>query len=151
MSDTPLKAGLRERLGITEADASEDAILAALDEVLAEQAEAPTATLPDGVVTIEASVLEGLRGAAALAHELKAAADLERHKQLVATAVGDGRIPQSRAEAWMKLLKADEEGATAQLASLEKGTIPLAEIGHAGDVESEDDRIYAKWTNTEEA
>ncbi len=64
MSFESLMAGLRERLGATDA-ADEDTILAAVDEALAERAEtAPTAALPEGVVAIDQATLDQLRAAA---------------------------------------------------------------------------------------
>lgn len=153
MSDT-LMAGLRERLGMTDAETSEDAVLAALDEALAEQADptpAPVAALPEGVVAVEKDQLDELKSAAAEVRAIRAEQAAARRESLVHAAINDGRIAPARAEAWRKQLNADEEGATALLAGLEPGTIPLAEIGHSDDVpESDEDRIYAKWTGDTE-
>ncbi|MGO4944767.1 hypothetical protein ACTQ4F_08845, partial [Streptococcus alactolyticus] len=78
MSDS-LMAGLRERLGMTDADADEGAVLAALDEALEERAEpAPTAALPEGVVAVDAATLADLQSAAADARSLRAERDAER-------------------------------------------------------------------------
>lgn len=152
MSDT-LMAGLRERLGMTDAETSEDAVLAALDEALAEQADpAPAAKLPEGVVAIEASQLDELKATAAEVRAIREERAAERRESLVQAAIEDGRIAPARRDAWLKQLDADEEGAAAFLAGLEPGTIPLAEVGHSDEVPeaTEEDRIYAKWTgNTE--
>lgn len=143
MSDT-LKAGLRERLGITDADVADDAILAALDEALTEQADAPTAQLPQGVVAIESAVLDGMKGELADLRALRdAKADADR-AALVEAAISDGRIPPARRDHWLAALKADEEGMATVLASLTPGTVPLTEIGHSDDVESAEDALYAK-------
>ena len=134
-----LMAGLRDRLGITDAEISEDAVLAALDEVLTEQAEAPTAALPQGVVAIESAVVDGMRAELAelrTFREEKADAD---RAALVEAAILDGRIPPARREHWQAALKADEEGMAPVLASLAPGTVPLIEIGHSDDVESAED------------
>lgn len=147
MSDT-LMAGLRERLGMTDAETSEDAVLAALDEALAEQAEpAPVAKLPEGVVAIEASQLDELKATAAEVRAIREERAAERRESLVQAAIEDGRIAPARRDAWLKQLSADEEGAAEVLASLEPGTIPVAEVGHSDDVpdeEAEYARYYPK-------
>ena len=147
MSDT-LMAGLRDRLGMTDAETSEDAVLAALDEALAEQAEpAPVAKLPEGVVAIEASQLDELKATAAEVRAIREERAAERRESLVQAAIEDGRIAPARRDAWLKQLSADEEGAAEVLASLEPGTIPVAEVGHSDDVpdeEAEYARYYPK-------
>lgn len=152
MSFDSLKAGLRERLGISDATLDEDGLLAALDETLTEQAEptpAPVAQLPDGVVTIEASVLDELRAAAGEVRDIREERAAERRGNLVAAAVADGRIAPARKDHWLKALKADEEGVSAQLASLEPGlAVPLAEVGHSDEVETADDALLAKVAGT---
>lgn len=147
MSDT-LKAGLRERLGITDAEVSEDAILAALDEALNEQADIPTVdavALPDGVVMAEAAVLDGMRAELAELRTFREAKADEARAALVKAAIGDGRIPPARRKHWLAALKADEEGMAPILASLIPGTVPLTEIGHSDDVETSEDSLYAKF------
>jgi hypothetical protein len=142
-------AGLCERLGISDADVSEDAVLAALDEALTEQAEtpaAPTAALPDGVTAIEVDILTAMRSEL---DELRAIrteqADANR-AALVEAAIADGRIPPARREHWLTALAADEEGMAPVLASLAPNTVPLVEIGHAADSDDADATAYpAHW------
>lgn len=152
MSYESLTAGLRERLGITEADTPEDGILAALDEALSEQAAVahPTAEvalgLPDGVVAVEAAVLEELRANVAELQGVRDAQAVERRARLVDAAVVDGRIPPARREHWLTALAADEEGMAPVLASLAPNTVPLVEIGHAADSDDADATAYpAHW------
>lgn len=152
MSYESLTAGLRERLGITEADTPEDGILAALDEALSEQAAFahPTAEvvlgLPDGVVAVEAAVLEELRANVAELQGVRDAQAVERRARLVGAAVADGRIPPARREHWLTALAADEEGMAPVLASLAPNTVPLVEIGHAADSDDADATAYpAHW------
>ena len=135
-----LKAGLRERLGITDADVADEAILAALDEALTEQA--PTARMPEGVVAIESAVVDGMRAELAELRTFREAKAEEDRAALVEAAVSDGRIPPARRDHWLAALAADEEGMAPVLASLAPGTVPLAEIGHSDEVES--DALYAK-------
>ena len=139
-----LKAGLRERLGITDADVADEAILAALDEALTEQAEAPTAALPQGVVAIESAVVDGMRAELAELRTFREAKAEEDRAALVEAAVSDGRIPPARRDHWLAALTADEEGMAPVLASLAPGTVPLAEIGHSDEVESAEETLYAK-------
>ena len=139
-----LKAGLRERLGITDADVADEAILAALDEALTEQAEAPTARMPEGVVAIESAVVDGMRAELAELRTFREAKAEEDRAALVEAAVSDGRIPPARRDHWLAALAADEEGMAPVLASLAPGTVPLAEIGHSDDIESAEETLYAK-------
>ena len=154
-------AALRDRLGITDAEAKEDAILAALDEALTEQiepeVEQPKAALPEGITAVETDVFEAMKAElAAKTAELdginqKVAA--ERRESIVAKAIEEGRIAPARRDHWLAQLNADEEGAVSVLESLAPGTIPLAEIGHSDEPEADDanqgETIYAKWTGTE--
>ena len=140
-----LKAGLRERLGITDADVADEAILAALDEALNEQADIPTVdavAIPEGVVMAESAMLDGMRAELAELRQIRDAQAEQARAALVEAAIEDGRIPPARREHWVAALKADEEGMAPVLASLAPNTVPLAEIGHSDEVES--DALYAK-------
>lgn len=134
MSDA-LKAGIRKRLGVTDADATDEVLLGALDEALAEQAESPTITPPAGTVLVEQTALDELRASAALGAAAHQTLVAQRRETLVANAVAEGRIPPARKDHWLAQLAADEEGATQVLNSLAKNTIPVAELGHAGGVD----------------
>lgn len=150
MSDT-LLAGLRDRLGMSDADVTEDAVLAAVD-TLVEQATTPkpeAAVLPEGVTMIESSVLAELRAAAAEVQAIREERAAERRAARVEAAIYEGRIAPARREHWLAQLAADEEGATAVLDTLAAGTIPLAEQGHAGDVLESDEALYAKFYGKE--
>lgn len=137
-----LITGLRERLGIKpEAALDDDGLLAALDEVLAEQAtEQATSTnqLPDGVAMIDSTQLAQLRADAAAGRDARSQQVSERRERLVDAAIEDGRIPSARREHWLAQLAADEDGATAVLNQLEKNTIPVATRGHTGGTDGDD-------------
>jgi len=148
-SNPEFMAGLRERLGITDANLDESGILAALDETLTEQAEIPTvapvAVLPEGVVAVEAAQLADLQAAATEVRAMRAERDTERRGALVTAAINDGRIPPARASFWTTRLEADEDGFAPVLASLGKGdAVPLDEVGHSDGVDTADDVLYAK-------
>jgi hypothetical protein len=168
---------LRARLGLP-ADADDAAITAALQTALpASVTPAPTApaqqdaptpapvaapvaasaterTATERTVTIDAGAFEALRrdaadGAAARQEQLTS-----RREQLVAAAVGDGRIAPASRGKWLKAISASvgAEDAEAELGRLEKGTIPLAAIGHEGGLEEttdggvEQDARYKNWS-----
>ena len=146
MSDT-LKAGLRERLGITESDLDEAGILAALDEALAEQAtEPPKNELPEGVVSIDRATLDQLRADAAAGRAARDEQTSARRAAIVEDAIADGKIPPSRREHWLTAIAADEEGTTVTLNSLAKGLIPTEPLGSTGGIDESDpgETLYNK-------
>ena len=143
-----IKKGLVDRLGITDVDATEETILAALDEALAERAEpAQEFTAPEGTTLIEASALAELQAQARQGAEAREQQIAERRTGIVDSAIRDGKIPPARREHWLAQLAADEEGTSQVLASLAAGTIPLAPAGFTGGVvesSDEDTRIFAR-------
>lgn len=130
---------LREALSLSE-DATDQEIFDAVLERLTAPEEAPAAAsaaaLPEGVVAIEASVLNDLRTNAARGAQARAQQEQDARENLVNAAVQDGRIAPARKDHWLNALKADHEGAAASLASLAPGLIPVTEIGHAQASES---------------
>ncbi len=154
MSD--LTTGLRERLGITaETEIDDDGLLAAVDEALAERAEAPAASagpaIPAGTVLVDEAALADLRANADLgvqAHQRQLADD---QAALVFAAVEDGRIAPAQRDHWLASLKADPTFADV-LASLAPGLVPIKAKGYTGGIEEapDDDRIYqAAWPTNE--
>lgn len=142
-----LTAGLRERLGVTDAAATDETLLAALDEALAEQTEptpAPvTAALPAGFTAIDESVLADLQANANAGAAARAEQESTRRDGIVATALREGRIASASKDAIRAQLDKDEDGTTAFLATLPKNTaVPVAEIGHADTLTNADDALY---------
>ena len=140
MSDA-LKAGLRDRLGITDADLSEDGLLAALDEALQEQAaeSAPTAQVPDGTVLVDAAQFEALQAQAAEGAQARAEQVADRRNKIVDAAVADGRVAPANRQAWRDNLDRDEDGTAALLATLSPAReVPVDEIGTGVAPEGED-------------
>jgi ATP-dependent Clp endopeptidase proteolytic subunit ClpP len=129
-----LTAGLRERLGVTETDLTDEQLLAALDESLAERAEPEAVEVPavlEGAVLVEAGALAELQRQAGLGATAHASMQAERREGIVQNAINEGRIaPASRAH-FIALLEENEPKAVAALNSFPKGTIPVAEIGHS--------------------
>ena len=153
MSDI-LKAGLLERLGVSDSAITDELLLEAFDVVL-EQATAPAvaAAVPAGTVLIDSAVLTDLQASAALGRKASETQDSSRRAAVVDSAVTDGRISPAFRDAWLESLVANEEGNTALIASLPKNKIPVTEIGTADEpTETSEDRAYsAIFGNTKEA
>lgn len=152
MSDT-IKAGLRERLGVTDAEASDETLLAALDEALTEQAESPTVSAPEGTQLIDTAVLASLQSDAAAGREARAQQDGERRDRVITAALNDGRIAPASQALFRAQLDKDEEGTTALLNSLPKNKVPVAEIGKSdlpGDTDDDSKLLAAAGWGTDE-
>ncbi len=144
LSDEQVTA-LRQRLGVTDENATGDDILAALNEALTEQvgSTTPTPQVPDGMALVDAAALDELRAHAVAGQQARAEQLRERRERLVNEAVSDGRIPPARREHWLAQLEADP-GAETVLASMAKGLVPLAPIGSESAPENaEVDALYA--------
>lgn len=139
-----LKAGLLERLGVTDADASEETLLAALDEALDERAETPTAEVPEGTVLVDATQFGELQAKAAAGVKALAAQDKARREGIVDEAMRDGRISAAHRQTWLDQLEANETSATALLGTLAKNTVPVTEIGHSDDTLTPEDSAYSR-------
>jgi ATP-dependent protease ClpP protease subunit len=143
-----LTAGLRERLGVKDAAASDETLLAALDETLAEQAEtpaAPAASLPEGTVLMDAASLEELRAQAALGAQARADQVSARRDGIVTQALAEGRIAANSRDSWRAQLDKDEDGIKSLLESFPKNsTVPVAEVGHSDTLTSSEDALYAQ-------
>jgi ATP-dependent protease ClpP protease subunit len=139
-----LKDTIRARLGVSDANITDEQLLAALDETLNEQAASSTA-VPEGAQLVDAGVFAQMQSDAAAGREARAQQETERRDRVVAEALQDGRIAPATQATWRTQLDTNEEGTTALLASLPKNMIPVTEIGTAsGDaVASDEDRAYA--------
>ena len=151
-----LKAGLSARLGVTDAEITDEALLAAVDEVLAEQAPtnaAPAATIPAGAQLIDTNVLDELRADAAAGRQAREQQITDRRDQVIKDALRQGRISPANAAGFRKMLDSNEAEATTLIRSFAENTaVPVDEIGHAAGEMSAEDALYAKYTGeTEEA
>jgi len=152
------KAGLRKRLGVTDANASDEELLAALDETLTEQAD-PAATevvvditsnLPDGALIVDKATHEQLVADAAKGRQAMDTIDAQRRDAIITAALKDGRIAPAGKDSWRASLDENEERTKTLLDSMPKNTIPVAEIGHAdGGIEDADSALYAKFYQNE--
>jgi ATP-dependent Clp endopeptidase proteolytic subunit ClpP len=141
MSDA-FMAGVRERLGVTDAEASEETVLTALTERLAAKAEN---TVPEGAVLIDAGVLAEIRADGEAGRKALETQSKDRREGIVATAVREGRISQANRDKWLASLEKDEDGAVGLLASLEPNRTPVVEIGHQDDIDSVDALYNKAW------
>lgn len=147
MSDT-FKAGVRERLGITDAEASEEAVLAALDGALVKIDAA--ARVPDGAMVVDATAYKQLQADAAAGRQAMDQIDAARRDQIIADALASGRITAASRDQWRTQLDADEKGISALLAGMPANTVPVAEIGHSGKALDADEALYAKYMGESE-
>lgn len=140
---TTLHQAARELLGITDADADDEALIAALSERItaapaeaapaeaAPVAEPVAASAGSGTVTVDAAQFESLRRQAQLgaaAHDRQVSEDRER---VLTEAVRAGKFPPARLEHYRAMLAADPEGGRAVIDGLAPGLIPVEETGHA--------------------
>ncbi len=134
-----LKGGLRERLGVADADADDEVLLAALDEALTET---PEPDLPDSAVVIDRAAYEQLQSDAAAGRKAHDQQIRERRDALVLAALRDGRIAASAREEWRNGLDENEPRTAALLASLPRNTVPVEEIGYAIDNDDPESALY---------
>lgn len=149
-----LKAGLRERLGVTDADASDETLIEALDQALEEQADtpaAPAAAIPDGAIVVDKSAHEQLVRDAAAGRKAMDAIEAQRRDGIIAAALREGRITAESAPTWRAQLDKDEDGIAAIIASMPKNTVPVDEVGKSDDLTSGDDALYNRIYKSEEA
>jgi ATP-dependent protease ClpP protease subunit len=147
MSDI-LKAGLLTRLGVTDSALSDEQLLAAVDEVLNEQA-SDTTVVPPGTVLIDSAVLAGLQADAALGRQAHEAQNDTRRAGIVDTAVNEGRIAPASRDQWLGMLAANEVGTVSLINSLAKNTVPVIPIGKSDDTNSAEDSLYAQAFGTD--
>ena len=152
VNHTEFLNGLRARLGVTDADATEETILAALDESLAEQPQpAVDMQVPEGTVLVDKGQWEQVRQDAEAGRQARAEQVTARRNALIADALREGRISPANSEAYRQMLDVDEERAARVLNTLQPNTaVPVTEIGHAGGQGDEvaevvDDAYPSNW------
>jgi len=148
MSDSLLQ-GVIQRLGIKNEgqEINEETVLAALDEVLAEQAEGdgeqPAATAAEGTVVLDEAQYSQLKADAKAGREARDQQEAEHRSRTVENAVQDGRIPPARRNHWFNLLATDP-GAEESLKALAPGLVPVEAKGYTGGVDEspDEDQLY---------
>lgn len=150
-----LKKELANRLGLQNADSlTDEQILAATDEALAERAEPKAAfEAPEGTVVVEKGVFDSLTANAARGAEAADAIDKSRREGIVDQALTEGRIAAASRETWLENLVKNEAGTVAILNTLAAGTVVnTIERGHAGDAAatSDEDRLYSTFVGNDD-
>ena len=96
-------------------------------------------------------VLAQLKADAEAGKAATAALDAARLDGIVDQAIKEGRIAPSTRSAWRAMAERDEEGTAALLAAMPANTIPVAALGVADGVTTEEDQLYASaWGEKEE-
>lgn len=153
---TAFTAAVRQRLGVPDANASAEVLIAALDEALAEvradRAErippAP-APRPDGI-SIPAAEHAQLVADATAGHDARAEVINGRRDRIVDEAIRAGKIIPAQRAQWRASADVDESG-TRNLLNTFKQTVPLAELGHSDTLRNSQDSLYASaWGNDQE-
>jgi ATP-dependent Clp endopeptidase proteolytic subunit ClpP len=107
------------------------------------QTETKTAENSTGTVSVDEEVFKTMKAQLEALTEKTNKQDEEKRiatrDSLVSACIKDGRIPPARAEHYKNLFDLDAEGTTERLNSLEKGLIPVKEIGHSEDVQNNAD------------
>ena len=142
MAYDDLKEGLRTRLGVAEAEPNDEMLLAALDEALAEGDEPQPTPATANTIVVDAEVFAGLQRDAQDGRDARAEQVSTRRDGIVSQALREGRIAPASRNDWRTALNHDEDGTVKLLATLPKGTIPLAEVGHSDEL-SDSDALYA--------
>lgn len=144
-----LNKEIANRLGLTIADAelTDEVVLKAMDEALAERAADTTTTFtaPEGTVVVDQAKFDELteqasKGAAAFAQN-----ETSRREAIVDQALTDGKIAAASRDTWLENLAKNEAGTVAILNTLATGqVVNTHETGHAGDAKatSDEDRLY---------
>jgi ATP-dependent protease ClpP protease subunit len=156
LSDAATKA-LRAKLGITAEDADEATILAALDEVLGEQAEptpggttapaTPTAAavkVPEGFKLVDAEGFESMKTDAELGRKAFEAQARKHRDDTIQAAISAGKFAPSRREHFEALWAVDAEGTEETIKALEAGVVPVAEIGHDQTPDGDEPAVNAE-------
>ena len=139
-----LKAGLRERLGVTDANASDEQLLTALEDQIT--APAASSTIPATATVIDTAVLDELRTNAQAGLDARAELDRQRRDGIIDAALADGRIAPVNRDSWRTQLDENEAGTLSLLETMPKNTaVPVAEIGVGKDRDTQDSLYALAW------
>lgn len=153
-----LNESLVQRLGIT-ADADDDEILKAIDELVSNSDTNPdapaavdvedltvdqlaAAARKHGLTVSDAAADQQLRADAAAGREARAQQVREHRERVVGASINAGKIPPARKEHYLGLMEKDPEGTETFLNDLPaQASVPMTELGHSGDPIDESDDI----------
>lgn len=112
-----------------------DGVTAPSPETPAAQTPEPEQTapaIPEGLVLVDASVLEELRTGVAAAQGLIQRQEQADRDKVLNDAIRAGKFPLGRRKHYETMLSADPVGTKALIATMEPGLIPVAESGEQG-------------------
>lgn len=145
-----LSQELRDRLGITDAEITDEAVLDQLDELLTRPDPTPTPQIPDGAVVVDAAQLDELRAAAQAGLAARNRQVEDDRNRILDEAVAAGKFPPARRDHYAAMLTADPEGGRQVIDSLAPGLVPVAELGHSQTTDlSAEDAAYTALFGTE--
>jgi ATP-dependent Clp endopeptidase proteolytic subunit ClpP len=135
-----------EKLGL-DADADDDAIIAAFDAKVAEPPAPAAAAEPSadqlataaakfGLAVVDKAKYDETVSAVAKFHAFEAAQLKAEDGRLVDAAIADGKLAPANRDSWLALMDKDRDGIRATLDQLPKGLIPVKEIGYGRDTEA---------------
>lgn len=155
---------LRQRLGVADADADEGTILAALDEVLAEQAQEPVDDDPKDVspdedpedeapsntvepdeetVVLDKEVYADLLARAEKGDEFDEKTTREAAEEFVQNAIDAGKLSAASKDRWVTRVLGDPEDAKARINQMASGRVPREELGRGGSDNEASDNLSA--------
>ncbi|MFC9555569.1 phage protease [Rhodococcus sp. NPDC056960] len=98
----------------------------------------------NGMLLVEASSFKETTQMAERGAQALARLEAKDREDVVSAAIRDGQIAPARKQHWIKQLEADP-GAAEVLASLDKGVVPVQEIGHGVDASAGSDLGTYTW------
>ena len=155
---------LRQRLGVADADADEGTVLAALDEVLAEQAQEPVDDDPKDVspdedpedeapsntvepdeetVVLDKEVYADLLARAEKGDEFDEKTTREAAEEFVQNAIDAGKLSAASKDRWVTRVLGDPEDAKARINQMASGRVPREELGRGGSDNEASDNLSA--------
>lgn len=154
---------LRQRLGVADADADEGTILAALDEVLSEQAQEPVDDDPEDVspdedpedeapsnvepdeetVVLDKEVYADLLARAEKGDEFDEKTTREAAEEFVQNAIDAGKLSAASKDRWVTRVLGDPEDAKARINQMASGRVPREELGRGGSDNEASDNLSA--------
>ena len=140
-----LKEALAQRLG-TAVDADDETLVAALDEVLTEQAEERAGAGIEarvGVVTVDADQYAAMQAEVAASREFRERQEAAEVRSYLDAAIKAGKFPPSKRAQYEELMNEAPKSARALIDAMPANVIPVAEIGHDGDAVNQDDHTVA--------
>lgn len=155
---------LRQRLGVADADADEGTILAALDEVLSEQAQEPVDDDPEDespdedpedevpsntvepdeeTVVLDKEVYADLLARAEKGDEFDEKTTREAAEEFVQNAIDAGKLSAASKDRWVTRVLGDPEDAKARINQMASGRVPREELGRGGSDNEASDNLSA--------